>query len=184
MSQLQGFCPANQIDKVAGSFVLAGFWPVTDARVIVSPKLDVTIADVLRFHAGIVADEPGFDEWGGREVLFIGNRWRNEGLVIELLTARFQFAAIFVPSAASAPVFLAVNKSNDRGDPRENDENRANAAPSEEPAKKAQQRAAFPNRGLDRVSHSTMPLRLGVQFRCGVAARKPPAKHPIRWLGD
>src|SRR5438477_9221332 len=176
MSQLQGFCPANQIDKVARTFVLTCFWPVTDARVVVAPKLTVAVPPVF-------ADEPGFDEWRGCEILFIWNRFGNEGLVIELLTARFQLVAIIVPGAASAPVFLAVNKSNDRGDPRECNQDGPNRAPTEEPAKEPHQRTAFPNRRLDRISH-TRPLRLGVEFRCGVAAQKPGAGHRSRCWAD
>src|SRR5260370_41603486 len=102
-----------------------------------------------------------------------------ESSQFKLFAARLQYVQILVPSALAALIHLTIQQGDDCSRPGQHNQSAANDAPTEQPAKKAHEGAALPNRRLSLVRHAK-PLRLRTGVRFGAAEPARAAAAPAR----
>src|SRR5207247_1296663 len=80
--------------------------------------------------------KPRSDKGRGCEILFIGNRFWDEGVQIELLATPFQLLPVLGPGPAPPPMLFAVEQGDDGSRPGEQNGHSPQVAPREEPSHK------------------------------------------------
>ena len=114
--------PGNEIQEVTIAQIVLGLWG-TDPRFYT--RVTVVPSSVVIGPLG----KPRLDKRCGGKVLAVGNRLWNERFQVKLFAARFQLAAILVPSMSCVPVFHAVQQRDDRRGPGQNDQLPPDIAP-------------------------------------------------------